>query len=926
MRGQFLVAAICAAFFTLGNSTGFATEEFQILPVTSEVKHMTASEDCRYLAVLHPGEDALTILDFKTQEIVKELKTNRPTWAIFRGDRLIVANGGAATLSIFAPSKNWELLDEVKVGRPEPELLAAPQGKNFNNFVLVYCAGDRRYNMPVMLVNIAKDKFVELSNGWTSSVSVDFAGRNYFAQGGTGSPSRAIGGVGDFKALTKGKQIGVAGGHGENMPLVYQVADGPFWFGGRQVAKGIPPRLVGDALGEIVVPDRMAAVCYGVNKDKLTCYALNASLSKIESREITIPEKFGRLHKGINGNDAAGTDHMQVAATVDGKLYCYLWDYGSKTVYFSKMDGFKAPAPSSAVASKSKRPGSTEASKTAGSATKVGEEGAIASNAEALPKKIEVGKQLSYRLLAEQREGSYRLVNGPATIQISNRGMLTWTPSKEDVGPQDIKVRVVIGGTATFVRLETEVVDLTDVPEAARPKADTAGGGNRGEELEHVGVHSVNGDHISLCYDTAGTMLLLDGRILHVLDKTGMVVEKTHEFEESYRQIAARPDYYVALAPKSLDLIDRKTFKVIRSIALDFSQVEMLAVDPAHKRSFVTTRAATKKKPFDKCHPVVVVDEVRGEVEELPDVYGLRIVIDPAGKRLFTAAQDLEKDGQEIDLRLPGGVRDLWKNFDVVQAYDISQDPPRLVGSNDEPGANGQRLVISPDGRHVSYVAGGGAPGNPYSIAALSTADIGRESSRYQIQAYPQDACYHPSANLVACTNGGKIWFFNRKTGVALDDRIDAGQSRNDIRHIYFAPDGKRLMVNYAHPKLGRVVEAVSLKLSPTELEEIARGPQKPLITAETAPPKAKKHKGDLQESGAGLKYDPPDDFGADPGDSEPVRTWTDSRGKTIEAAFDSTQDGKVQLRKADGKILTVPLDRLQKSDQEYVRSRPAKP
>ena len=53
---------------------------------------------------------------------------------------------------------------------------------------------------------------------------------------------------------------------------------------------------------------------------------------------------------------------------------------------------------------------------------------------------------------------------------------------------------------------------------------------------------------------------------------------------------------------------------------------------------------------------------------------------------------------------------------------------------------------------------------------------------------------------------------------------------------------------------------------------------------------------------------------------ASPSRTWTDSSGEhKICATFQGVEDGKVQLKKADGKILHVPLEKLSEADQAWV-------
>lgn len=58
------------------------------------------------------------------------------------------------------------------------------------------------------------------------------------------------------------------------------------------------------------------------------------------------------------------------------------------------------------------------------------------------------------------------------------------------------------------------------------------------------------------------------------------------------------------------------------------------------------------------------------------------------------------------------------------------------------------------------------------------------------------------------------------------------------------------------------------------------------------------------------------------PGKESGARRWTDSTGKyTVEAEFVGFKDGKVQLKKEDGKTITVPIDKLSEADQEFMHT-----
>ena len=59
----------------------------------------------------------------------------------------------------------------------------------------------------------------------------------------------------------------------------------------------------------------------------------------------------------------------------------------------------------------------------------------------------------------------------------------------------------------------------------------------------------------------------------------------------------------------------------------------------------------------------------------------------------------------------------------------------------------------------------------------------------------------------------------------------------------------------------------------------------------------------------------------ADPVQAE-MRTWTDSSGAyKVEAELVDENDGTVRLKRGDGRIVSLPLDRLSPADQAYVRN-----
>lgn len=54
------------------------------------------------------------------------------------------------------------------------------------------------------------------------------------------------------------------------------------------------------------------------------------------------------------------------------------------------------------------------------------------------------------------------------------------------------------------------------------------------------------------------------------------------------------------------------------------------------------------------------------------------------------------------------------------------------------------------------------------------------------------------------------------------------------------------------------------------------------------------------------------------------TRTWTDTQGRKLEAAYTGREEGKVLLKDASGRLVAVPLERLSAEDQKWLATAPA--
>lgn len=872
-------------------------QEFKPLELLQQPTSATVTEDGKLLLIGHAKENQLTVVDTATGKVVKSFACDAPICLLSRGDKVLAASKSNGTISVYSISKDWEKIDELESGFKELKWLSAPGGKYFQNIVLATGA-ESQHVARLALVDIAKDKHQTIGEKKVGIGigTVSYDGTSYLTQRDPWSGG-GIHEMRDFKAAIAGSETESPKFTSYNFGFLYQVQPGPYWFGGPKLAKGVPPEEFGDAdLGIIVIPDRLKNVCYAIDPEQIRCLALDLAQTKLGEQAVSFPKSYERMEKSVRKpnkvqrDDYGFNDRHHVAVTLGDKLCIYLFSEKSKTIYFAALPAFdtsKAPAPLVAATSGA------------------GNDTPAAGDSASLPAKVQVGKPISFKLPGAAGT-TYELMTGPKSAKVDN-GTLTWTPGKSDAGEQQFKIRAKSGTAVSFLRLQTTVVDLSDLPKTVASKGPTPPRGptppTKGNNpkttepaaepnLDNVGVHPLGELNAGLSYSLdRGSVIIADGNKVQFLDRSGITVAREQAFEARYKQIAERPEYYVALAAKNLDLIDKKTLQVLKSIDIDYAQLHSMAIHPTKKQTFVAF-AKPSEKDYIKSKPVLLVNEDSGQLAELPDVYGLWLQVTPKGDKLVTGLQQIYKDTTSFSLR------DEFAHVDRVFAYDITGAQPKLVGANEHPGANGRKLRLSLDGKHVAYVAGGGAGGNGYSIAALATDDVTRESSRYKIDAYPVDIAFHPTLNLVACCNEGKIWIFDRRTGEELADRLEPGHKFQKIEQLLFTPGGSRLLVAH-QSKQGKVLQAIPLKLTATEQSQL--GP-----------------------AGAEAKTPPAATTGAaaTPAKAGGVQTWTDKTGQfKIEAELVKVENGKATLRKPSGEVLSVNLEFFSPADQARLKS-----
>ncbi|MCL4202011.1 MAG: formylglycine-generating enzyme family protein [Pirellulaceae bacterium] len=306
---------------------------FQSLLLEHPVDRMVLSEDARYLAASHREANLVSIVDTQSLDLVTTIDTPAPRAMLWRGDHLFAANEGLGTISVFSASGQWKEVKSIPAGDPNPEFMSAPGGRNFRGVIAVRCRGNGRDALPVVIVNVISGRGSVFSNGRTSAANVDYGGKMMIVQSRAGSPNRYITGIFNFAAVSQGRSTPSAGEQVDSFPLLYQVGESPYWFGGRQVFTGMPMKAMIEA-DRLLVADRIIDVCYAFKANEVRCIGLGRTLEDLGSRPLVLPDRI---------LDVTDIGDLHVAATLGDRLHLFLMD-SERTVHAAQLPAFAVPA------------------------------------------------------------------------------------------------------------------------------------------------------------------------------------------------------------------------------------------------------------------------------------------------------------------------------------------------------------------------------------------------------------------------------------------------------------------------------------------------------------------------------------------------------------------------------------------------------
>jgi hypothetical protein len=213
-------------------------------------------------------------------------------------------------------------------------------------------------------------------------------------------------------------------------------------------------------------------------------------------------------------------------------------------------------------------------------------------------------------------------------------------------------------------------------------------------------------------------------------------------------------------------VLDPTTGKVRKTIKVPDSKPIRLACHPSKGPLFVSTDS----------YAVLTINAETGRVSSTP-AQGNFLAVDPAsGEYLYTGTQ---KPIQQMLVLRRGPGNSVRANVSrtnqnsFLAKYAIQSKGLKPLEMNPDAVVNGRELAVSPDGKRVAIVGGGGVQGDNgkrvYAIPFYDTADLDSQLGQVETGAYPTNVSFHAVLDLgVAEKSNGELILFNTRSLTTL--------------------------------------------------------------------------------------------------------------------------------------------------------------
>jgi hypothetical protein len=247
--------------------------------------------------------------------------------------------------------------------------------------------------------------------------------------------------------------------------------------------------------------------------------------------------------------------------------------------------------------------------------------------------------------------------------------------------------------------------------------------------------------------------------------------------------------------------LDPKTGKIKKTIKIPDSKPIRMACHPTKGPLFVTTDSFA----------VLAINSETGRVTPT-SAQGNFLAVDPAnGEYLYTGTQ---KPIHEMLVLRRGPGNSVRANVartnqnSFLAKYAIQNKGLKPLMMNPDAVVNGRELAVSPDGKKVAIVGGGGVQGDNgkrvYAIPFYETADLDTQIGQVETGAYPKNVCFHPVLELGAAEKSdGELTLFNTRSLAPIKTIPPPTRSGTSTEAILLTFGGRGTKLVYYHAGTG---------------------------------------------------------------------------------------------------------------------------
>ncbi|MDY3552954.1 hypothetical protein R5W24_002044 [Gemmata sp. JC717] len=435
-----------------------------------------------------------------------------------------------------------------------------------------------------------------------------------------------------------------------------------------------------------------------------------------------------------------------------------------------------------------------------------------------LPARVVAGRALKRPLVSTPGSKTFAVAAGPKGFAVTADGKTSWVPAVEQLGRHEVRINVAGPKETVQAVLAIEVVSAAD--------ADAVGGDlSKIDRLYRLQL-AAEPAHIAPGFDRA-SLLLVEGDRLRRLTGGGLTVKEELRLPAKYERLFEREGYFVGLSDekKALHVIDKKTLKVRRSVKMDYRARTDLAPHPTRAVCYVCVVTGGDGPPAR----ILIVEEDTGDVLEPAGLFGSWAVVSPDGRELYAGYRETYQKGARL-LFNPDRIHVVpeYGTFDALIVYDITRDTPAMRRLKEGPGGNGIGVVMSPDGKRLTYLSHTGYPVPSGEIPAWTPTSFDKRPVGYptkEHQASTAWIAYHPTLGIAAVPAKAGVVCYDRETGDAQPKRADLTYpSLRDVtaKRVYFSPDGRHLLLE-CEDSGGRSLRRVRLNLTPAEAAKLSK-------------------------------------------------------------------------------------------------------